>query len=96
IIDMRIRLKLEEKKYDERTCIIITNVNDLLIGFIVDSVEEVAKINESNVSEPPKVTSEYIYTYITGIAKLNNDIILVLDLKKILSEKELELITNLF
>jgi len=94
IIDVRLRLKKEEKQYDERTCIIVTNINSSFIGFIVDSVDEVAKIFEDNISSPPKMGSDYVNTYITGIAKLDNKIILLINLKKMLSEKEIELIAT--
>nr|WP_300092996.1 chemotaxis protein CheW [Sedimentibacter sp.] len=95
IIDVRLRLKKEEKKYDERTCIIVTSINGSYIGFIVDSVDEVAKISEANISNPPKMGSDYVSTYITGIAKLENKIVLLMNLKKMLNEKEIEMITNL-
>jgi len=94
IIDVRLRLKKAEKEYDEKTCIIVTNINDSYFGFIVDSVDEVAKINEDNISDPPKMGSDYINRYITGIAKLQNNIVLLINLKKMLSENEIEEITN--
>ena len=95
IIDVRLRLKKEEIKYNERTCIIVTNINGSHIGFIVDSVNEVTNIYNDNISNPPQMGTDYVNTYITGIAKLNNDIVLLIDLKKILNDKELEIITNL-
>ncbi len=90
IIDVRLRLKKEEIEYNERTCIIVTNIDDLYIGFIVDSVNEVTNIYEDNISNPPKVGNDYVNTYITGVAKLKNEIALLIDLKKILNEKEIE------
>lgn len=93
IIDVRLRLKKEEITYNERTCIIVTTINDSYIGFIVDSVNEVANIQIENISNPPRMGTDYINTYITGIAKLNNGIVLLMDLKKILNDKEIELIT---
>lgn len=93
IIDVRLRLKKEEIAYNERTCIIVTNINGAYIGFIVDSVNEVINIYKDNISNPPQMGNDYINTYITGIAKLNNNIVLLIDLKKILNEKELRLIT---
>lgn len=95
IIDVRLRLKKEEIGYNERTCIIVTYINGSYIGFIVDSVNEVINILKDNISNPPKMGTDYVNTYITGIAKLNNNIALLIDLKKILNEKELEVITNL-
>lgn len=93
IIDVRLRLKKEEITYNERTCIIVTTINDSYIGFIVDSVNEVANIQIENISNPPRMGTDYINTYITGIAKLNSGIVLLMDLKKILNDKEIELIT---
>lgn len=93
IIDVRLRLKKEEITYNERTCIIVTTINDSYIGFIVDSVNEVANIQIENISNPPRMGTDYINIYITGIAKLNNGIVLLMDLKKILNDKEIELIT---
>lgn len=95
IIDVRLRLKKEEMQYNERTCIIVTNINGSHIGFIVDSVNEVTNIYNDNISNPPQMGTDYVNTYITGIAKLNNDIVLLIDLKKILNDNELEIITNL-
>lgn len=94
IIDVRLRLKKEEIGYNERTCIIVTNINGSYIGFIVDEVNEVTNIDNENISDPPKMGSDYTNTFITGIAKLNNCIVLLIDLKKVLDEKEIELITN--
>ncbi len=95
IIDVRLRLKKEEAAYNERTCIIVTNINGSYIGFIVDSVNEVTKISEEDVSAPPHMGSDYVNTYITGIAKIENIIVLIMDIKKMLNEKEIEFITKI-
>lgn len=94
IIDVRLRLKKEEIEYNERTCIIVTNIKDSYIGFIVDSVNEVANIYEDSISDPPQIDVNYVNIYIAGVAKANNSVILLIDLKKILNEKEIELITT--
>ena len=94
IIDVRLRLRKKEIGYNERTCIIVTNINGSYIGFIVDEVNEVTNIDNEDISNPPQMGSDYTNTFITGIAKLNNRIVLLIDLKKVLDEKEIELITN--
>lgn len=90
IIDIRARLKKEEIEYNERTCIIVTNIDGLYFGFIVDSVNEVTNICADNISDPPQMGNNYVNTYITGIAKLDNKLVILIDLKKILNEKEIE------
>jgi purine-binding chemotaxis protein CheW len=94
IIDVRLRMKKAEIPYDERTCIIVTNIEDSHIGFIVDSVNEVTDIYEENVSAPPNIGSDYVNIYIIGIAKLEDKIVLLMDIKKVLNEKEINLITD--
>ncbi|MBP1925768.1 purine-binding chemotaxis protein CheW [Sedimentibacter acidaminivorans] len=95
IIDVRLRLHKEEIGYTERTCTIVTNINDVSIGFIVDAVNEVTNIEKSSISQPPKMGKDYVNTYITGVAKLGNKVVLLLNTQKMLSESELELITNI-
>lgn len=95
IIDVRLRLKKEEISYTERTCIIVTNIKGSYLGFIVDYVNEVTNIQYENISNPPNVGSDYVNTYITGIAKLNSKIVLLMDLKKVLNDREIELFTTI-
>lgn len=95
IIDVRLRLKKEEIGYNERTCIIVTNIKGSHLGFIVDSVNEVTNVYKENISSPPQMGTDYVNTYITGIAKLNEKIVLIIDLKKVLNDKEINFITNI-
>jgi len=95
IIDVRLRLHKEEIEYNERTCTIVTNINGVSIGFIVDAVNEVTKIDKSNISDPPKMGTDYVNSYITGVGKIGSKVVLLLNTQKMLSEKEIELITNI-
>lgn len=88
IIDIRLKLKKEEIPDDERKCIIITKTNDAYLGFIVDSVSDVTNINDDDISNP-KIGSDYVNTYITGIAKLNDTIVILINLNKIINLAEL-------
>jgi len=95
IIDVRLRLHKPEIPYNERTCIIVTNIQQNLIGLIVDEVDEVTKIDNENVSAPPKMTSDDTDSYLTGIAKCENKVILLLDSEKVLKNEEIsEIVQN--
>lgn len=86
VIDMRLRLGKLEKEYDERTCIIITMINEMAVGFIVEAVDAVTVIDDSNISPTPKVTgNEITNAYLTGIAKHEGKVVLIMDTTKILS-----------
>ena len=93
VMDMRLRLSRCEKPYDERTCIIITSLGEKHMGLIVDSVDSVVDIDNSDISDPPIIEGS-CNDYLTGIAKLSKSIALLIDLGKILGAGELEMILN--
>lgn len=94
VIDVRLRFGKEESVYSERTCIIVTQLEESLIGFIVDSVDEVTTIEDENISQPPKVSKDRTNAYLSGIGKLDSKVILLLDTSKILNEDEIEKVSN--
>lgn len=92
VVDVRLRFHKEEVPYDERTCIIVTNINELNVGFIVDAVDEVADISDEQISPPPKVSNEVSINnaYLTGIGKVSTGVVLLLDTNKILNEGDID------
>lgn len=89
VMDVRLRFKKEMKEYNDRTCIIVVDIDNLPIGLIVDSVVEVITILENDIAEPPKV-SNVNNRYIKSIGKAGNDVKLLLDCEKLLSDNMLE------
>lgn len=90
VIDMRLRLHKQEIPYNEHTCIIVTNIQENLVGLIVDAVDEVTKIEDENISDPPKMAADVTNAYLTGVAKLGEKVVLLLDSEKILKNEELK------
>lgn len=90
IIDVRLRLQKAEKLYDERTCIIVTSINEKSMGFVVDAVNEVSSIESNEILPPPSITQEQTSIYFTGIAKTESGVLLLLDTKRLLSDNEFE------
>ena len=88
VIDMRIRLKKPEIEYNDNTCIIVTSIQDTYLGFIVDTVDEVATIANDDITPAPKVSKEVTNRYLTGIGQKGDKVVLILDLSKILTENE--------
>ncbi len=95
IVDLRKKLGLDEKLSDTQTRIIIVELEAQTIGFIVDKVNEVIRINKSITEEPPKMVSGISSQYITAIGKLDDRLLILLDLEMILIDAEKELITEL-
>jgi len=94
LIDMRLRFRKDEIPYNERTCVIVTNIDGHQIGLIVESVDEVTTIPDDQISPPPVVSSDYASNYITGVGLQGKKVILLLNTQKILGRSEIEMLTD--
>ena len=93
VISLREKLGFSEVEYNNSTRIIVVEYKTKSIGFIVDEVSEVLRIDSSIIEKPPEMTTSVESTYINGVAKLENRLLILLDLDKILTtneERELE------
>lgn len=90
VMDVRLRFKKGFKEYNDRTCIIVIDIQGLPIGLIVDSVSEVLTINEQDMVDPPQMNKGVNNRYIRNIGKVGNDVKLLLDCEKLLTEDEVE------
>lgn len=93
VIDVRLRLNKNETKYDERTCIIVTRIDGNSVGFIVDQVDEVTYISDDLIAPPP-VMAGSSGTYLTGVGKLKDKVVLLMDTNKLLGNEDLEWISQ--
>lgn len=90
IIDLRTKLKIQKKDRDNNTRIIVVEIDGKTIGFIVDSVKEVLRIPTSITEAPPEMVTGIDSDYIMAVAKLDDRLITLLNLEKILSNTEKE------
>ena len=90
VMDVRLRFKMEERAYDERTCIVVVDINGTAVGLVVDEVREVANIPESQVEPPPETGRGKFSHYLKGLGKVGDDVKILLNAEKILYEEELE------
>lgn len=93
LIDVRLRLGKQETEYNERTCIIITDINEHCVGFIIDEVAAVVTITEDLISPPPKLSGG-TDGYITGVGTFESHIVLLMDTHKIVGGDELNILTQ--
>lgn len=90
VLDVRLRFKKEPKEYNDRTCVIVVDIEEVSIGLIVDRVAEVITIPEEEMVDPPQTNRGLSNRYIKKIGKIGNDVKLLLDCEKLLTENELE------
>ncbi|MBQ0027896.1 MAG: purine-binding chemotaxis protein CheW [Lachnospiraceae bacterium] len=94
VIDVRVRFKQEEIPYTDRTCIIIIDVNNTVVGLIVEKIAEVVEIEAANIIPSPsfgkadRSQNKYVY----AIGKVGEDVKLLLDPDKLLNEADKALI----
>ena len=87
VVALRKRFGLEELAHDKQTRIVVVEVKGTVLGFIVDSVSEVLRIPSDTVEPPPrlgKVEKEYV----SGVGKLNNRLLILLDVDKLMGDYE--------
>lgn len=89
IIDVRLRFCKMEIDYNERTCIIILNLKNTQVGFIVDTVDEVIDLEKSDISNVPNISGPISRKFIEGVGKLPKKIIMLLNAQKMLSDEEI-------
>ncbi len=92
IMDLRLKFGLEEKEYNERTCIVVVEIslNDTrkLMGLIVDAVSEVVNLTTDQIEPPPEYGYQNNQGFLTGVGKVKERVILLLDIERILSREE--------
>jgi len=88
VINLRTKLSLPRIEYDRNSRIIVVELNNKTIGFIVDEVSEVLRIPVSITEKPPEMVSGINAAFITAIGKLEDRLLILLDLEKILGESE--------
>ncbi len=88
IIDLRTRFALDSKEHDESTRIIIVHYNEMEVGLIVDSANDVIDIPKEAIEPPPEVVGTVEAEYIQGVAKLERRLLILLDLQKVFSSEE--------
>jgi len=90
VVDMRLKFNMDEREYDAVTVILIVEVKGREIGMIVDSVSDVVDIPGDQIQNTPHFNAGIDTNYIHGIGNVNDMLVILLDVNKILSSDELE------
>ncbi len=90
IINLKKRFKIDGNEINSDTRIIVININDRNVGFIVDAASQVLRISEDEIEKAPEIIAGVDRQYINGVGKIDDKIVILLDLEKILTEEEKE------
>lgn len=99
VIDLRRKFGLMPQEYNERTCIIVVEVLfgeiPRQIGVVVDLVSEVISLQPDDIEPPPQYCTQIDVSFITGIGKLKERVVIILNIEELLSREELTLIKEI-
>lgn len=94
IVDMRIKFKVGEPTYHEFTVVIIMNVFGRVIGMVVDGVSDVVALMPEQIRPAPEMGSALDTHYITGLGTQNDQMLILVDIEKLMSSEEMQLIDH--
>ena len=93
VIDMRLKFRMQDAGYSERTCIIVVEVaaseKKIAMGIIVDAVSEVLNIKAGEIAETPDFGTRLDMEFILGMAKSGNSVKILLDIDRVLGIEEI-------
>ena len=95
VIDLRLKFSMQEEEHTQETCVIVVEVNNTSIGIIVDSVSEVSEIGGGEIEDAPGFGQGIDTSFIMGLGKVKDKIIILLDIDAVLSSEELEMVEEL-
>ena len=96
LIDTRIKFEMEETAYTTNTCILVLDISmngeTVHVGALVDSVLEVLEFDDRQIQPPPSIGTKYKSEFIEGMAKVDDNFIIILNMDMVFSTDELSLL----
>ena len=89
VVDLRLKFGMDKGEDDKRTCIIVVDVEGVMMGIVVDTVSEVIDIDSSHIEATPSFGTELNTDYILGMGKVQGKVKILLDIDKVLTSEEL-------
>ncbi len=90
VVDLRIKLGLEAKSSTRNTCIVVIESEGRLMGVIVDAVSSVIDLQTSQIEPAPDLGESTRFRYVIGMGKVDQDLVILLDIAATLSPQEME------
>jgi len=89
IIDLRKRFNMEFKEHDKNTRIVVVDISGNIMGMVVDAVSQVLRIPVNTIESPPEIVTGIDSEYIKGVVKLDDQLLIYLDLAKVIDIAEM-------
>ena len=94
IVDMRIKFKLGEPTYNQFTVVIILNIQDRVVGMVVDSVSDVISLTADQIKPAPDMGGALNTDYLVGLGTVDERMIILVDIDRLMSSDEMGVIDS--
>ncbi len=94
IVDMRIKFNLGSADYTDFTVVIILNVAGRVVGMVVDSVSDVIALSAEQIRPAPDFSSSFDVKYITGLGTVDERMLILMDIEKLMSGSDMALVDS--
>ncbi|KML24116.1 chemotaxis protein CheW [Leclercia adecarboxylata] len=92
IVDLRVKFKLSSAEFDENTVIIILNLQERVVGIVVDGVSDVLSLNPDQIKPAPDFSVTLSTEYLLGLGAIEERMLILVDIEKLLDSEEMELV----
>ena len=91
IVDLRLKFSVGSAVYNEFTIVIMLHIGERIVGIVVDAVSDVVNIDVEDIKPPPEFGVAFDSQYLHGLAPINENMIILLNIEKLISSQELGL-----
>lgn len=95
IVDLRMKFGMGTTDPTPFTVMVVVNVRNRIMGFMVDAVSDVLDLNAKNIQAPPELGSAVDITFVAGIGNANDRLVTLLDIDRVLTEEEVKIVEDL-
>jgi purine-binding chemotaxis protein CheW len=95
IVDLRVKFAQENIRYDNNTVVIVLNVNQRVVGIVVDGVSDVLSLTAEQVKPAPEFSVTLSTEYLVGLGAIDERMVILVDIEKLLSSEEMELVDKI-
>jgi len=88
IIDLRDKFGLENREYTDMTRVIVVDIDEKLVGMVVDAASQVVRIPTDQIEPPPPIVGGLSAEYVRGVGKLDERLVILLNIDRILTQEE--------
>lgn len=94
IVDLRVRFGLSDASHDSNTVVIVLNLNERVVGIVVDGVVDVLSMDMEQIKPTPDVASVLSSRYLLGLGVLDERMVILVNIDKLLCQKEMAMVDS--